>query len=91
MAVVRGWSVREATSNQKRRMSKQRLRRWTAGKDVWAQDRGGGQSRKQRASEVIPLIPGLVGTCTATIGIKAHHSSREDRSVSVQGDLIHSE
>ena len=36
MAVVRGWSVQEATSNQKRRMSKQRLKRWTAGKDVVA-------------------------------------------------------
>lgn len=91
MAVVRGWSIQEATSNQKRRMSKQRLKRWTAGKDVWAQDRGGGQSRKQRASEVIPLISGLVGTCTATIGIKARHSSRGDGSVSVQGDLIRSE
>lgn len=52
---------------------------------------GGGQSRKQRASEVIPLIPGLVGTCTATIGIKAYDSSRGDGSVSVRSYLIRSE
>ena len=91
MAVVRGWSVQETTSNQKRKMLKQRLERWTAGKDVWAQGRGGGQSRKQRASEVIPLVPGLVGTCTATVGIKAHDSSRGDGSVSVRSDLIRSE
>ena len=90
MAVVRGWSVQEVTSNQKRRMLKQRLKRRTTGKNVWAQDRAGGQSRKQRG-EVIPLIPGLVGTCTATIGIKAHHLSRGDGSVSAQGDLVHSE
>ncbi|OCL08876.1 hypothetical protein AOQ84DRAFT_363745 [Glonium stellatum] len=83
--VAGGWSerkscnktlrVQETTSNQERKMVNQRLKRWTAGKNAGTRGHGGGQSRKQRASEVIPLVPGSVGTCIATIGIKAHHSS----------------
>lgn len=49
MAVVRGWSVQEATSNQKRKMLKQRLKRWTAGKDVWSWWRAVTQAARQRS------------------------------------------